>query len=113
MTAPEEQWKIGFKESQMDLFSDRTPTHEFRSNQLRLWFSTFAYLLMQFVRKYGLASTELANAQVRTIRPKLLKIGAQIRLSVRRIVIAFSSSWAGESLFHHAYQKLKHFPQTE
>lgn len=109
---PRGEMENRIKESQLDLFSDRTSTHEFTSNQLRLWFSTFAYLLMQLLREHGLASTELANAQVGTIRLKLLKVGAQIRLSVRRIVIALSSSWAGESLFNHVYQKLQQFPQT-
>ena len=99
------------KESQLDLFSDRTSTHEFRSNQLRLWFSTFAYLLMQLLREHGLAATELANAQVGTIRLKLLKIGAQVRLSVRRVVIALSRSWTEESLFQHVYQRLQKLPR--
>lgn len=97
------------KELQLDLFSDRTSTHEFESNQLRLWFSAFAYTLMQALRQQALAGTELANAQMGTIRLKLLKIGAQIRLSVRRVVIAFSSSWSGKSLFQQVYQQL---PQT-
>jgi hypothetical protein len=99
------------KEHQLDLFSDRTSTHEFESNQLRLWFSSFAYVLMQALRQQALAGTELADAQFGTIRLKLLKVGAQIRLSVRRVVIAFNSAWAGQSLFRRVYQRLQQLLQ--
>jgi hypothetical protein len=99
------------KEHQLDLFSDRTSTHEFESNQLRLWFSSFAYVLMQALRYHGLAKTELAGAQCGTIRLKLLKISAQIRFSVRRIVIAFNYSWPGQSLFAQVYQRLQQLPR--
>ncbi len=81
------------------------------SNQLRLWLSSFAYVLMQSLRQYGLVGTELANAQLGTIRLKRLKAGAQIRLSVRRVVIAFSRAWVGQSLFHQVYQRLQQLPQ--
>jgi hypothetical protein len=64
---------------QMMLFADRTSTSWLRSNQIRLYFSTVAYLLMQALRRLGLAGTELAKAQCNTVRLKLLKIGAQIR----------------------------------
>lgn len=70
-----------------DIISDRTSTHEFESNQLQLWFSSFAYVLMQALRQKVLEHTELTDAQLGTIRLKLLKLGAQIRVSVRRIVI--------------------------
>lgn len=82
------------------------------SNQLRLWFSSFAYVLMQTLRQQALAHTELANAQLGTIRLKLLKVGAQLRISVRRVVIAFSSAWAGQSLFHRVYQQLQQLRQS-
>ena len=108
---PRGEMENRIKESQLDLFSDRTSTHEFRSNQLRLWFSTFAYLLMQLLREHGLSATELANAPVGTIRLRLLKIGAQVRLSVRRVVIALSRSWTEESLFQHVYQRLQKLPR--
>lgn len=98
------------KEHQLDLFSDRTSTHDFESNQLRLWFSSFAYVLLQALRQHALGQTELADAQLGTIRLKLLKLGAQIRVSVRRVVIAFSSSWTGQSLFHLVYQQLQQLP---
>jgi Transposase DDE domain group 1 len=78
------------KEQQLALFADRTSTHEIRSNQLRLYFSSFAYVLMQTLRRLGLRNTSMAKAQCDTIRLKLFKIGAQIRVSVRRVWIAFS-----------------------
>jgi hypothetical protein len=99
------------KEHQLDLFSDRTSTHAFESNQLRLWFSSVAYGLMQALRQHGLHQTELGGAQCGTIRLKLLKVAAQIRISVRRVVIAFSSCWPGQSLFTQVYQQLQQLPQ--
>ena len=69
---------------QFMLFSDRTSTALLRSNQVRLYFSSVAYLLMEALRRLGLAGTELARAQCDTLRLKLLKIGAQIRVTVRR-----------------------------
>ena len=74
------------------MFSDRTSTHEFESNPLRLWFSSFAYVLIQALRLRALAHTELADAQCGTIRRKILKLGAQVRFSVRRIRVDFSSA---------------------
>jgi pimeloyl-ACP methyl ester carboxylesterase len=70
---------------QLALFADRTSTAWLRSNQVRLYFSSVAYLLMQALRRLGLRGTELAQAQCATIRLKLLKIGAQIRVTVRRV----------------------------
>lgn len=107
---PRGEMENRIKEHQLDLFSDRTSTHEFESNQLRLWFSSFAYILMQTLRQQALAHTELADAQLGTIRLKLLKLGAQIRISVRRVVIAFSSYWAGQPLFNHVYKQLQQLP---
>ena len=75
------------KEQQMGLFADRTSTSLFNSNQLRLWFSSFAYVLLDALRRLALAGTALATAQAWTIRLKLLKIGAVVSLSVRRILI--------------------------
>lgn len=108
---PRGEMENRIKEHQLDLFSDRTSTHEFESNQLRLWWSSFAYVLMQSLRQYGLGKSELADAQLGTIRLKLLKVGAQIRLSVRRVVIAFSSAWAGQGVFHQVYQQLQQLPR--
>jgi Transposase DDE domain group 1 len=99
------------KEHQLDLFSDRTSTHDFESNQLRLWFSSFAYVLMPALRCHGLAHTELSHAQCGTIRRKLLKVAAQIRISVRRIVIAFSCHWPQQKLFAQIYARLQQLPR--
>jgi hypothetical protein len=104
---PRGEMENRIKEHQLDLFSDRTSTHEFESNQLRLWWSSFAYVLMQAFRQHGLAGTELAQAQCGTIRSKLLKVAAQVRFSVRRVVIAFSEHWAGQSLFVRIHQRLQ------
>jgi hypothetical protein len=104
---PRGEMENRIKEHQLDLFSDRTSTHEFESNQLRLWFSSFAYVLMQALRFKALAHTELADAQCGTIRCKLLKLGAQVRLSVRRIRVAFSSATPIQALFQTAYQPLQ------
>ena len=71
------------KEQQLALFADRTSTQALRSNQLRLYFSSFAYVLIETLRALGLGGTELAQAQCDTIRLKLFKIGAQIRITVR------------------------------
>jgi hypothetical protein len=72
-----------FKEQKLDLKSDRTSTHTFDGNQLRLWFSAIAYVLMNTLRKQYLAKTKLKNATVGTIRTKLLKLEAIITISVR------------------------------
>jgi hypothetical protein len=103
---PRGEMENRIKEHQLDLFSDRTSTHEFESNQLRLWFSSFAYVLMQALREQTLGDTELAVAQCGTIRLKLLKISAQIRVSARRILISFSQGWRGQALFERVYQRL-------
>jgi hypothetical protein len=98
------------KEQQLALFADRTSTHEMRSNQLRLYFSSFAYVLMQTLRRLGLEGTALARAQCDTIRLKLFKIGAHIRISVRRVVMAFSESYPYTELFQHILHKLQRIP---
>lgn len=109
---PRGEMENRIKEHQLDLFSNRTSTHEFESNQLRLWFSSLAYVLIQALRHHCLGQTELATAQCGTIRLKLLKVAAQIRMSVRRVVIAISSYWSGQSLFAHVYQRLQHLPRS-
>lgn len=103
---PRGEMENRIKEHQMDLFSDRTSTHEFESNQLRLWFSSFAYVLIQNLRQQTLEGTELAVAQCGTIRRKLFKASAQIRVSARRVLISFSSDWAGHLLFDQVYERL-------
>ena len=89
------------KECQLDLYADRTSAATMRANQLRLWFASMAYVLICALRRIGLANTVFANATCGTIRLKFLKIGALIRLSVRRVRIAMASAcpaaeeWAG------------------
>jgi hypothetical protein len=80
------------KEQQLDLFADRTSAATLRANQLRLWFASFAYVLLEALRRIGLRFTQFANATCGTIRLKLLKIGAQVRVSVRRIKVAMASA---------------------
>ena len=80
------------KECQLDLYADRTSAATMRANQLRLWFYSMAYVLMCAMRRIGLHDTELAEATCGTIRLKLLKIGALVRISVRRVKIAMASA---------------------
>jgi hypothetical protein len=81
------------KEQQLHLFADRTSSATMRANQLRLWFSSVAYVLMNELRRRGLKGTEFVKAQCETIRLKLLKIGAQVRVSVRRVYISLASGY--------------------
>ena len=81
------------KEQQLGLFADRTSTATMRANQLRLYFSSFAYVLMHGLRRLGLQGTEYAKAQCTTIRSKLLKIGARIRITVHKVWLSFSSAY--------------------
>lgn len=94
------------KEQQLALFADRTSTKLMRSNQLRLYWSTFAYQLMQGLRRFGLKGTEMAQAQCQTIRLKLLKIGAQIRVSVRRVSLSLAAGYPFREIFARAYAQL-------
>lgn len=104
---PRGEMENRIKEHQLDLFSERTSAHEFEVNQLRLWFSSFAYVLMQGIRQHLLAGTEFADAQCGTIRRSLLKVAVQIRVSVRRVLLAFSSHWTHQTLFERIYQRLQ------
>jgi hypothetical protein len=94
------------KEQQLWLFADRTSCATMRANQLRLWFSSVAYTLMQALRRLGLKGTELARAQCNTIRLKLLKIGAQVRMTVRKIWVSLSESYPYQQLFSQVYENL-------
>jgi hypothetical protein len=94
------------KEQQRCLFADRTSAATMRANQLRLWFSSVAYCLMQALRRLGLKETPLAQAQCDTIRVKLLKIGAQIRVTVRKIWVALAEGCPYEEVFRRVYQNL-------
>jgi hypothetical protein len=95
------------KEQQLDLFADRTSAATMRANQLRLWFASFAYVLLEALRRIGLRHTQFANATCGTIRLKLLKIGAQVRTSVRRIKIAMASACPYRDEYHLAHLYLK------
>ena len=88
----------GGPEQQLDLFADRTSTARMHANQVRLYFASFAYVLMRTLRRVGLAGTELAKAQCGTIRDKVLKVGAQLRVSVRRVWLSFAETWPRAAL---------------
>jgi hypothetical protein len=95
------------KEQQLDLFADRTSAATMRANQLRLWFASFAYVLLDALRRIGLRHTLFAAATCGTIRLKLLKIGAQVRKSVRRIKVAMASACPYQTEYHLAYLYLR------
>ena len=96
------------KECQLDLFADRTSAATMRANQLRLWFASMAYVLMCALRRIGLAHSQFADATCGTIRLKLLKIGALVRVSVRRIKVAMSSACPWRNEFTLAHVRLRH-----
>lgn len=98
------------KEQQLDLFGTRTSTHYLASNQLRLWFSAFALLLLERLRTLALRGTELAQATAATIRLRLLKIGALISVSIRRVYVRFSSAFPLYSVFVQAHRALRALP---
>jgi hypothetical protein len=84
---------------QFSLFADRVSSETMRANQMRLYLSAMAYILVSGLRRLGLQATELAEAQVSTIRTKLLKIGAQIRVTVRKVWVSLSSGYPYATLF--------------
>jgi len=94
------------KECQLDLYADRTSAATMRANQLRLWFHSMAYVLMCALRRIGLRDTELADATCGTIRLKLLKIGALVRISVRRIRIAMAAACPAAQVWGIAAMRL-------
>ena len=91
---------------QLMLFADRTSTAYLRSNQLRLYFSSVAYVLLQMLRRLGLAGTALAKAQCATIRLKLLKIGALMRISVRKVWVSLAGGYPYVALFRQVHENL-------
>jgi hypothetical protein len=95
------------KEQQLYLFADRTSTHTLRANQLRLWFSSVAYTILTALRRVGLAATQFENAQCHTIRLKLLKIGARIKISARRILVSLASGYPYQQEFLTIVQNLR------
>jgi hypothetical protein len=90
------------KEQQLGMFADRTSTATMRANQLRLWIASLAYALMHELRRVGLAGTALAQAQVGTLRTRLLKLSGVVTLSVRRVRIALSSVFPLQRVFERA-----------
>jgi hypothetical protein len=94
------------KECQLDLFADRTSTGTMRANQLRLWFASMAYVLIDAVRRVGMGATQFAKATCGTIRLKLLKIGALVTISVRRVRIAMASAHPWKREWALAYDRL-------
>jgi len=95
------------KEQQLWLFADRTSAGKMRANQLRLYFSSIAYMLMHALRRLGLQGTQMAKAQCNTIRLKLLKIGAQIKITVRKVWISLTGGYPYMELFHQVYRNLQ------
>ena len=94
------------KECQSDLFADRTSTRTMRANQLRLWFASMAYVLLCALRRIGLKHTQFAKASCGTLRLGLLKIGALVRVSVRRIKVAMASAYPYHNEFALAHLRL-------
>ena len=94
------------KEQQLYLFADRTSARSMEVNQLRLWFSSVAYTLLAELRRLGLAGSKMARARCDTIRLKLLKIGALIRVSVRRVTVSLASTCPHQTIFWHAWNRL-------
>jgi len=92
---------------QMCLFADRLSTDEMEGNQLRLYFSALAYTLVEALRRLALAGTQWAQAQVDTIRLKLLKIGAIVRISARRVVLQLSSAYPWKDIYAQAFHALR------
>lgn len=95
------------KEQQLCLFADRTSCATMRANQLRLWLSSVAYTLLAALRQLGLQGTEMARARCDTIRLKLLKFGALVRVTVRRVWISFSESCPYQRVFSQVYENLQ------
>jgi len=98
------------KQQVLDLQADRLSTHYLASNQLRLWLATFAYLLLERLRSWGLAGTELARATAGSVRLKLLKVAGQVRVSVRRVYVQLSSAYPLPALFCLCQHRLRARP---
>lgn len=94
------------KQQVLDLQADRLSTHGMATNQLRLWLATFAYLLLERIRALGLHGTELAHATAGTIRLKLLKVAAAVKISVRRVYVQFCSAFPMQDIFRICQDRL-------
>ena len=97
----------------MDLYADRTSCTRMRSNQLRLYLSAVAYEVMHAVSRLGLRGTAFAKATCATVWTRLLKIGAQVRVSVRRVKVALTSGHPHIDVFYHAWRNLRAGPEGE
>jgi hypothetical protein len=95
------------KEQQLWLFADRTSAGKMRANQIRLYFSSAAYLLMQALRRLGLRGTQMATAQCNTIRLKLLKLGAHVKVTVRKVWISLAGGYPYVDIFYQVFRNLK------
>jgi hypothetical protein len=98
------------KEQQRHLFADRTSAATMRANQIRLFFSSIAYVLLNALRRLGLSGSEMAQAQCETIRLKLLKIGALIQVTVRKVWVRLASSCPYAEVVRKAHTKLTGVP---
>jgi hypothetical protein len=94
------------KQMTLDMQCDRTSTHWMSSNQMRLWWSGFAYMLLERLRAWGLAGSTMARATLGTVRLRLLKVAAQVRVSVRRVHVALCSAFPLQRLFAQCQQRL-------
>ena len=94
------------KEQQLCLFADRTSCHTMRANQLRLWLSAVAYTLLRALREHGLQETPLAQARCDTILLKLLKIGAVVRVTVRRVWFSLAEGYPYQAIFAQVFDNL-------
>jgi hypothetical protein len=92
---------------QFSLFADRVSAETMRANQMRLYLSAVAYILVSGLRRLGLQATELATAQVSTIRTKLLKIGAQIRVTARKVWVSMASRYPWQGLYQQVWLNLR------
>jgi hypothetical protein len=95
------------KEQQLYLFADRTSSATMRANQLRLWFSSLAYMILNELRSVGLRGTKMAEATCQSIRLKFLKIGAHVKISVRRVVFSMASGYPDQDLFQSVLSNLQ------
>jgi len=100
------------KEQQLCLFADRTSAATMRANELRLWFSSVAYTLMNALRRLGLKKTSMAKARCDTIRLKLLKIGAQVRVTFRKVWVSLAESCPYRSVFQQVHENLRQIPNN-
>jgi len=107
---PRGEMENRIKEKQLMLFADRTSAEDMRANQIRLYFSSIAYVLLSAMRRIGLADTSFERAQCSTIRLKLLKIGALVRITVRKIWVSFSQSYPYRAQFLKALANIRAAP---